>query len=208
MQRSPLLAAFFGDSLTQGVGDETGLGWVGRLANRLNETRELTWFNLGVRGNTALEISRRAEQELSARLMPRVETWIIVAIGTNDASLYNKVPRVSVERSCELMERTWDKLDKSGRPFWIGPVPVARERLDLDFGGEVFSFVTARVRELSEAYRVVATRRGIPYLDLTESFSGVDFARHETADGIHPKSRGYEELYRVISAWDAWGLSR
>jgi lysophospholipase L1-like esterase len=203
MSRPPLLAAFFGDSLTQGVGDETGLGWVGRLANQWNEKRELTWFNLGVRGNTALELSRRAESELSARLMPGVETRVVVSIGTNDASLYNKVPRVSVQRSVELMERTWDGLQKKGKPFWIGPVPVAEERLDIEHAGEVFSFVTARVAELSQAYARMAEKRGIPYLDLVEAFSGVDFSKYETADGIHPQARGYEELYRVISGWEA-----
>ncbi len=197
------MTIFLGDSLTQGVGDETGLGWVGRLANRLNEKRELTWFNLGVRGNTALELLRRAESEVSARLMPGIETWIVVAIGTNDASLFNEVPRVPVRRSVELMERTWDRLQEMGAPRWIGPVPVAEERLDIDHGGEVYSFVTGRVKELSEAYARVAERRAIPYLDLVETFSGVDLSKHETADGIHPKSPGYDELYRVIADWDA-----
>lgn len=206
MSRPPLIAAFFGDSLTQGVGDETGLGWVGRLANQWNEKRELTWFNLGVRGNTALELSRRAEAELSVRLMPGIETWVIVSIGTNDASLYNEVPRVSVERSVELMERTWENLQKMGKPFWIGPVPVAEERLDIEHGGEVFSFVTARVKELSDAYARAAESRGIPFLDLVETFSGVDFSKHETADGIHPKALGYEELFRVIAEWDAFRM--
>lgn len=206
MDRPPLLSVFFGDSLTQGVGDETGLGWAGRLANQWNEKRELSWFNLGVRGDTALELSRRAESELRVRLMPGVETWVVVSIGTNDASLFNKVPRVSVERSVALLERTWDAIQKVGRPFWIGPVPVAKERLDLERAGEVYSFVTSRMKELSDAYGRVAERRAIPYLDLVDTFSGIDFSQSESADGIHPKARGYEALFRVISRWEAWGL--
>lgn len=207
MSRPPLLTVFFGDSLTQGVGDETGLGWVGRLANQLNEKRELTWFNLGVRGDTAIELSRRAEPELRVRLMPGVETWVFVSIGTNDASRFNDVPRVSVERSVTLLERIWDAIQEKGRPFWIGPVPVAKERLDIERAGEVYSFVTERAKELSDAYARAAERRAIPYLDLVERFSGVDFSAHETADGIHPKARGYEELFRVISAWEALGAA-
>lgn len=195
--------AFFGDSLTQGVGDETSLGWVGRLAARLSKTRDLTWYNLGVRGDTALELSRRAEPELRARLFPGIETRIVVAIGTNDASLLGGVPRISVERSAKLMERTWEALRGLGNPFWIGPVPVAKERLDLEHGGEVYSFVTERVLELNEAYAKVAAARGIPYLDMVDALSEADLSSYETADGIHPKAGGYQELHRVISAWDA-----
>ncbi len=201
--RKALTLIFIGDSLTQGVGDEEGLGWVGRLANRINQTRELTWYNLGVRGNTTLELSRRAEQEIRARILPDNEIWVLLCIGTNDASLCDGVPRIPHERSLKLIERVIDQLTPLARIFWLGPIAVAKSDLQVEHHHMQFRFETSKVATLNQAFALVAQERNIPYLDLIEASKALDFAAHQTADGIHPRASGYQALYEQISQWPA-----
>ena len=66
---SDLRLFFFGDSITNGTGDETCLGWVTRLMATENKSRrDLTFYNLGVRRHTSKEIRARWESEWQARV--------------------------------------------------------------------------------------------------------------------------------------------
>ena len=53
MTNLDIRACFLGDSFTFGQGDDTGLGWVGRvLAAERGRGVELTAYNLGIRGRS------------------------------------------------------------------------------------------------------------------------------------------------------------
>jgi lysophospholipase L1-like esterase len=50
----------FGDSITLGYNDSAGLGWPGRLCQGLMQgDRPVAAYNLGVNGDTSLDIARR-----------------------------------------------------------------------------------------------------------------------------------------------------
>ena len=60
---------FAGDSLVAGTGDETALGWVGRVAAAgIASGLDLTSYNLGVRGATSVQVVRRLAIEARPRL--------------------------------------------------------------------------------------------------------------------------------------------
>jgi acyl-CoA thioesterase-1 len=59
-----LRICFIGDSFVAGVGDETALGWTGRLLARSAEAgRPATGYNLGIRRNTSTDIRARLRDE-------------------------------------------------------------------------------------------------------------------------------------------------
>ncbi len=205
MLRPPLTVIACGDSLTQGVGDETGLGWLSRLTAMLPDPHEVTTYNLGVRGNTSLDLSRRIEAELTARLQPTARNLLLLCIGTNDTAKYRGQLRVPHSRSLKLTGRIVQEMKRFGTVLWISPVPVAREELIFEReAGEKFSFRDERLRALSLDFQRMADEQGIAYLDLFASWKTLAEHFNERPDGIHPTSRGYAALARVISEWSAW----
>jgi acyl-CoA thioesterase-1 len=51
---------FFGDSFVNGTGDDDALGWVGRaVASARHAGRDVTAYNLGVRGDTSADVAAR-----------------------------------------------------------------------------------------------------------------------------------------------------
>lgn len=200
----PLTLAAFGDSLTQGIGDERALGWVGRVSAQLAKRFAMTTYNLGVRGNTSLDLSRRVETEARARLDPQVHNIAIVCIGTNDAAMYGGKLRVPVGRSVQLVKRTLDQLSPYGHVLWIGPLPVVDD--DLIFEprpGEPFSFRRSVLLQFNDAFKELATQLQIPYLNMFEHEEALRAAFAETSDGLHPRAEGYEALAARIMEWPA-----
>ena len=78
-------ACFLGDSYTSGQGDETGLGWPGRVFLDARAAGvDLTIYNLGVRGDTAAQVARRAPAEAKARFRTGDKKAVVFAFGAND----------------------------------------------------------------------------------------------------------------------------
>ncbi|WP_158589635.1 MULTISPECIES: SGNH/GDSL hydrolase family protein [Clostridia] len=74
-----------GDSLTQGVGDETAQGgYVGALQAMLEETKTQTTFdNFGVRGNRSDQLLKRLEQDDIIASIQQADI-VFITIGAND----------------------------------------------------------------------------------------------------------------------------
>ncbi|WP_163539961.1 SGNH/GDSL hydrolase family protein [Gracilibacillus sp. YIM 98692] len=74
-----------GDSLTQGVGDETGNGgYIGILEERLrNENQKVTIDNFGKRGNRTDQLLKRLESEEIIQSLGKADI-VLITIGSND----------------------------------------------------------------------------------------------------------------------------
>lgn len=108
---------FFGDSYTLGAGDETALGWVGRVAVAARGAGvDLAAFNLGIGGDTSLDVARRWHGEAGRRLEGGDALGVVFAFGTNDADASSGRPRVAAERTLRTLA---DCLDE--RPPPAGP---------------------------------------------------------------------------------------
>src|SRR5688500_4352961 len=82
---------FIGDSFVNGTGDDTALGWVGRVCAAARARGVgLTAYNLGIRRDTSLGVLARCEQEWSRRLpvgvdgVDGVDGRIVLSFGVND----------------------------------------------------------------------------------------------------------------------------
>lgn len=185
---------FIGDSFVNGTGDETALGWAGRLcADAAGRGRPVTYYNLGVRRDTSADVLRRWEPECRPRLPASCDGRIVVSCGVNDATVENGTPRVAFEESCENMRRIL-RGARVYSPLLVGPPPVDDDEQN------------ARIEYLSRAFSEIAASMGIPYIELFPQLVIDASYRAEIAgyDGAHPRSTGYGRIAALVASSANW----
>src|SRR4051794_40541470 len=89
-----------GDSFVHGVGDVTGAGWVGRLADESRRRgRQLTAYNIGVRHETSTDVAERWYGEAVPRMRHGDGYGMVYAFGVNDLVVEHGRRRVRHEDS-------------------------------------------------------------------------------------------------------------
>ena len=189
----------FGDSFVAGVGDPTGLGWVGRVAAASHAAgRPITVYNLGVRGDTSADVAARFEAELAARTGNADASYGVgFSFGANDMLVQDNRLRVAPGRSIGTLNRLIDLAQARGHGvFVVGPAPVGERDED------------ERIRELSSQFAHVVTHRNLRYVEIARGLSAHDAWRREAAanDGSHPGAGGYAALAEIVLAggWADW----
>lgn len=204
---------FFGDGTVLGIGDGLPLGgqpgWPGRLlALERLAGRPFLGFNLGVPGDTsgALLCRWRAEAELRAPACDG-DLGLVFSFGREDmAEIAGEGIRVPLMESVLNVERLMTEARTIWPVLWVGPPPLRPRVGPVMSGGRWHRFSNMRVRMLNDAYRDVAERLFIPYLDLFALFDDdVAWDRDLGAgDGIHPGPQGCARLAEAVSRWPAW----
>lgn len=193
-----LRICFVGDSFTAGVGDETALGYVGRLtAAAWGRGMPTTSYNLGVRRDTSADIRRRAEAEVLARLLAASgDTHAVVfCFGANDVTFEDGMPRVPLEATLDNAAALLGWSAARWTTLMLGPPPALH-----DAGHD------ARAAALSPELAAVAAAVQVPFLPLHAPLSASSAWRHRAAkgDGVHPDSVGYAAMAALIEAWAPW----
>lgn len=191
-----LRICFFGDSFTAGVGDETALGWVGRvLAAARADGVDVTGYNLGVRRETLPQIQGRWLTEARSRLRDGDGYGVVLAGGVNDTASQDGRERVSRPESLRSLDLfTQEAHRERYRVLVVGPAPVADEQRN------------ERISMLSDAMAKRCEELGLPYADIFTILRDIDWLEEVAAsDGAHPSSRGYarmsEAIYPIFNAW-------
>lgn len=185
---------FIGDSFVNGTGDETALGWAGRLcADAAGGGRPVTYYNLGVRRDTSADVLRRWEAECRPRLPGSCDGRIVVSCGVNDTTVEDGAPRVAFEESCENMRRIL-RGARAYTPLLVGPPPVDDDEQN------------ARIEHLSRAFSEIAASMSIPYIELFPNLVDDASYRAEIAgyDGAHPRSTGYGRIAALVGSSPDW----
>jgi lysophospholipase L1-like esterase len=191
-------ACFFGDSFTAGVGDPTGLGWVGRITATIRQSGiDFTPYNLGIRRNTSRDIARRWRDECAARLVDDQSRLIVFCSGVNDSITEGQALRVSPQDSLELCAQTWQQAKEIASVVVFGPPPV------IDFSEDG---LPERIKALSDAQRTLCQSLGLPFLPLYDSLDqrGPWISELKTGDGAHPAAGGYQQWADLALAWPAF----
>jgi acyl-CoA thioesterase I len=185
-----LRVCFVGDSYVAGVGDDSGMGWVGRLTRHAHSCGlPITAYNLGIRRDTAQDVADRLPDEVSRRVNPAAETRVVLAYGLNDVFLDAGQPRVGTADSVAATTRSLDWLASVSIPVVIvGPPPIG------DAGQD------ARTEELDRQLAACAGSRRVPYLPvighLAKDQAWLDGVRK--GDGAHPGASGYQRYFEVV----------
>jgi acyl-CoA thioesterase I len=203
-----LRICFVGDSITAGTGDEQYLGWPGRLcAAETARGHGVTLYNLGIRGDTSVQIQARWRAECIARLPPPHAAALVFAFGVNDVVEEGLgQPRVAAEDG-ERTARAILSEAKAWMPtLMIGPAPVDESKMPMTVGLVHRDLRNARIAAISRRLARIAAEVGVPYLDVYSLLAeDPSFARALVAgDGVHPDASGYAILAATIGAWLGW----
>ncbi len=204
---------FLGASTVEGLGDEGGLGWVGRLA-LLNSAagHPIMSYNLGVRGQTLKQIAARAVGECSARIQDRDQALIVLGTGANDlARIATGAPRTPRRRVLEDFAKLLDGLFDLAPLLVVGPFPVFEAKMPFisAVSGMAFDFRNRDIEEAAEGYAEICAGRQTPFLDLYPELSAdPDYLGGlEANDGLHTDAKGYQAVARRVQAWGEWQRS-
>ncbi|KAM0705921.1 hypothetical protein Q7P35_007281 [Cladosporium inversicolor] len=191
---------FLGDSFTAGAGDDTLLGFPGRLCSdlRTNHGLDITCYNLGIRRDTSTDILNRWEREVNARLKRSepnsYEGRLVFSFGTNDNVFENGERRVSMPNTLANAKSILVRAKQLWPTAMLGPPWTSVE--DVDEGNVALS------RKLEDLCKEI----DVPFLSLYEKMEGNEIWAKEAkaGDGIHPNAGGYWLISKAVSEWDAW----
>ena len=209
-RRSFSRICFIGDAFTVGAGDETGLGWVGRLAaGEWARGHDVTVYNLGVRGDSSRAIAKRWETETSARISGRMNGRFVFMFGGNDAKeIVGSGVEVPLAEALEHARRFMSRAAERYPTLWIGLIPMneAKPYPQLLPGMPEVRFSNARQAEYNAAYANLAAELGIPFLDLHTQLLDDQHWMEQTqqGDGSNPAGAGYAQIANLIGTWPAW----
>lgn len=185
-----MVICFIGDSLTQGIGDHRALGWVGRLAQDSfakdpARPRQLTVYNLGLRGDSSLCIAKRWREDTDRRRRPGEDMAFVFSFGAADGKF--KVPGEESLRHSRQILTTAASL---GRTLYIAPSPAF---------DPVWS---AHIRQLGQTLCGICDEIGVPTFDFYAPLSRqTSYMASLEADGIHPDAAGYDAMAQLLRGW-------
>jgi len=189
---------FVGDSFVAGLGDQAGLGWVGRVvAASFDAGLPLTAYNLGVRRETSLDVEARWPAEARARMPVPAAYGVVFGVGVNDTTQEDGRVRVEPGLAVDALGRMLGIAAERGmKAFVVGPPPSGEPAQD------------ARLGALSAALAPVAATHGAPFADVVDALcaAGAWTAEAAAGDGTHPAAGGYGELAGLVLAagWLDW----
>lgn len=208
-RRSFSRICFLGDAFTASAGDETALGWVGRLAaGEWARGHDVTTYNLGIRGDSTRGLLKRWRAECEARLPATANGRLVFAFGGNDAKeVVGQGLDVPLAESLDNARALMSAAAAWKPTLWIGLIPMSDIKpYPQLLAGPQFRFSNARQAEYNDAYAGLAAELGIPFLDLhTQLLGDPEWERMTQAgDGSNPAAEGYARLAHLIAEWPAW----
>jgi acyl-CoA thioesterase I len=209
MSSNVVRVCFVGDSYTAGTGDETCMGWVGRVAaSAWKRGDQISFYNLGIRGDTSALIAKRWRAECEARVSKELNGRLVFSFGINDtARLVGGDLRVSHDESVQCAQAMLREASAWLPTLWIGPTPANEAMSPMSPSpGISYAFSNERLLALNAAYGNVAASLGIPFLDLaTPLTANEDYQRSLLqGDSMHCSGQGYALIADMIDGWSAW----
>ena len=196
--RPDIRICFLGDSFTAGAGDDTLLGFPGRLCSalRTDHALDITCYNLGIRRDTSTDILHRWEREVNARLKrnEHLNGRLVFSFGTNDSGFENGQRRVSTTTTLANARSILVRAKEMWPTAMLGPPWTSVEDID------------ERNGPLSRKLETLCEEIDVPFLSLYQKSegNGVWAKEAKAGDGIHPNAGGYGLISKAVADWDAW----
>jgi lysophospholipase L1-like esterase len=186
---------FIGDSFVSGAYDDECLGWVGRIcASARRRKHDVSPYNLGVRGETSIQIAQRWRAEAETRQSVQQEGRLVFEFGVNDAREVNGKRQLEAAQSLTAAREILAAAVAWKPTLMIGPPPGGDQARNM------------RVQELSEEVARLCGELRLPYFDSFTplAVSPTFIPSTKAIDGTHPNAAGYAEWARLIDEWPAW----
>jgi len=204
---------FVGDSITAGAWDPKG-GWANRLSGKImartySSANKFKGFycmpyNLGVSGDTAPDIVRRLENEVTARVYgaPEDDTiQFVLAVGVND-SIYSLDEGRQFYNDDEFLDDFTRIIDImkifTNNINVIGLLPVDETRVNPTPWAEGKAYKNDSIAHFNGMIKSVCETQNIDFLNLFADWLAMpDLADHFT-DGLHPNEKGHALMEKTI----------
>ncbi len=193
----------FGDSIAHGASDWKNGGWVQLLKSYAegNTGFDTLVYNLGVSGDSSMEVAARFEPELKSRLDEDGSNAVIVAIGSNDSYYFGtdeEKTNVSEAECAENLEKMITAAKKLRcRILFLGVDPLENSKLQPVPWRKEISYSNENCRRFNEIVKGVCSKNDLPFMDSFGMLSKSGYMEH-LDDGCHPDSEGHEMLFRLV----------
>lgn len=188
----------FGDSIAWGASDYEKGGWVERLKTYCLDKGDYSHvYNLGVCGETTVDVLKRFANEASVRKLD----VIVFAIGINDSKYIQTTEKPFVRfedfksNLVELLNLARQITDKI---VFVGLTCVDASRtMPVEWDSTIY-FDNERIGQYDSAIKDFCEKENLPFVDMSDA---VDIKKSE--DGVHPDASGHEEMFkRVVKVID------
>ncbi len=186
---------FLGDSFVSGAYDIECLGWAGRISAAARARgHDISPYNLGIRGETSLQLAERWHKETTLRHTQMQEVRVVFEFGMNDVREVNGTRQVEEARSLEAARSILSRASEWKPTLMIGPPPVNDEPRN------------GRVAVMSEKLESLCAELRVPFFNSHSALreTGIWLRDIREQDGTHPTAVGYAEWARLIGTWSAW----
>ena len=186
---------FFGDSITYGEHDEQGGGYVDILKrychqiSRVNKTREINCFNLGIGGETTEGALKRFETEIKSRISGD-EIIIFISYGANDLAQKDGkflVDKIQFESNYSELIRI--SKNYSRKVYAINILPISKSVDNVEIPNRKFRN-DETIQSYNQIIEKLAKESDIHFIDLYSVFEQ-NKEDYLSNDGVHPNSKGY-----------------
>ena len=195
----------FGDSISVGAWGSQG-GWAARLIAHLNkrtvqeENFYCMAYNLGVSGDSAPDVRKRMEPEISARHELGEPLVLILAIGVNDSQYLVEQDRLrySLDSFLKELDQIAEVASKwSAKVLVLGPLPVDEPKVypmpwAIDKG-----YKNKLVSDYSDALAKWCEAKNFPFIEMYQRWSSLNYQKL-LFDGVHPNSEGHELIFNTL----------
>ncbi len=189
---------FVGESFVNGTGDPECLGWTGRICVNANQKGyDITYYNLGVRGETSRNLKQRWLTEVSYRLRKEYDGRVVFSFGANDAGANGIKQGIDLAESSKNIRSILSEAKQHYPVLMVGPPPCG------DINQEKTNQILAN---LSQQFALVCDELDVPYLDVFSILvkSPIWLTEAKANDGAHPRAAGYAEFAAIVHNWQGW----
>lgn len=197
---------FFGDSIVQGLWDESG-GWPDRIKQdiyreHLEKSAPFLDYNMvylrGVPGDTSEDLKQRIGSELEdATDHSGSEVNVVFSVGINDCGKTSGESEVSIENYRENLEEIIDRVSKrADTVIAVGLTPVDEERLNSEETAD--HYTNSEVRKYNEVLREVCEEKDVKFVPVFEELVQDEEWTKNLFDGLHPDSEGHKKIYELV----------
>lgn len=186
----------FGDSLVLGVGDNKGLGWVGRLSIEHHKKNPRNFFyNLGDYGETSSDLLKRFNKEAISRFK-KTENFsysFIISIGINDTRINLETGKEKV--SILLFKKNIQKLINLSKimkkeVIFLGLTPVIEKKVINRMGSK---FINSKIKEYNNVIKKQCEKNNIEFINIFDKIK-----KEMIIDGLHLNYKGYDLIANNI----------
>lgn len=197
-QKNKKYIVSLGDSLTRGIGDEQGLGYIGIVRKQLEKNKQSFQFaNLAISGQTSSQLVQQLKQKQVEQLLAEAK-WISMTIGGNDLKNsfkgLEKIDPKQAEKNKKTYEKnlkqilsTIRKQNKEAPIFLFSLYNPYGDLADQQLSSEIVLSWNKTMQDIAATYPDVII---VPTFDLFQ----LNPKQYLASDHFHPNHLGYQRL--------------